>query len=47
MIEIFSKALNETIKVDRIIGKLVGKEAGPTVVYYEEFMAMKQQEYLH
>ncbi len=34
MIEIFSKALNETIKVDRIIGKLVGKEAGPTVVFY-------------
>ena len=34
MIDIFSKALNETIQVDRIIGKLVGKEDGPTVVFF-------------
>lgn len=34
MIEIFSKALNETIQVDRIIGKLVGKKSGPTIVFY-------------
>jgi succinylglutamate desuccinylase len=34
MVEIFSKALNKSTQVDRIIGKLIGNETGPTVVFY-------------
>lgn len=34
MVEIFSKALNETINVERIIGKLIGKAPGPTIVFF-------------
>lgn len=34
MTEIFSKALNKTINVERIIGKLIGEEPGPTIVFF-------------
>lgn len=33
MTKVFSKALNKTIEVDRIIGKIKGSQPGPTIIY--------------
>ena len=34
MVEIYSKALNTSILVDRLIGKIKGKPNGPTIVFF-------------
>ena len=34
MVEIYSKALNSSILVDRLIGKIEGKSKGPTIVFF-------------
>jgi len=34
MVEVYNKALNQSIVVERIIGKIVGKQKGPIVVYF-------------
>jgi predicted deacylase len=33
MTKVFSKALNETIEVDRIIGEIKGTQPGPTLIF--------------
>ncbi|MFT4802608.1 MAG: succinylglutamate desuccinylase, partial [Flavobacteriaceae bacterium] len=33
MTKVFSKALNKTIEVDRIIGKINGTQPGPTIIF--------------
>ena len=34
MVDVHNKALNETIKIDRILGKIDGSNPGPTVVFF-------------
>ena len=34
MTEVYSKALGETLKVDRIIGHIKGKKKGPTLIFF-------------
>ena len=34
MVEIYNKALNKSIFIERIIGKIVGKQKGPTIVFF-------------
>ena len=34
MIEVYNKALDSSIKVDRILGKIEGAKPGPTVVFF-------------
>jgi succinylglutamate desuccinylase len=34
MVDVHNKALNETIKIDRILGKIEGSNPGPTVVFF-------------
>ena len=34
MVEVYNKALNKSIFVERIIGKVVGKHEGPTIVFF-------------
>ena len=34
MVEVYSKALDETIRVNRIISKIQGKEKGPTIIFF-------------
>ncbi|MEL0455341.1 succinylglutamate desuccinylase/aspartoacylase family protein [Flavobacteriaceae bacterium SZ-1-7] len=34
MIDLYSKALSSSLKVDRILGKIEGSELGPTVVFF-------------
>ncbi|UKM65522.1 succinylglutamate desuccinylase/aspartoacylase family protein [Flavobacteriaceae bacterium GSB9] len=34
MIDLYSKALNKSLKIDRIIGKIKGAQPGPTVVFF-------------
>lgn len=34
MIEVYSSTLDQTIKIDRIIGQIEGKNPGPTVVFF-------------
>lgn len=34
MIEVYSQALDQTIRIDRIIGHLEGRKPGPTVVFF-------------
>ncbi|MEP2669423.1 MAG: succinylglutamate desuccinylase/aspartoacylase family protein [Cyclobacteriaceae bacterium] len=34
MIDIYSKALQQTIQVDRIINQVTGKETGPTLIFF-------------
>lgn len=34
MVEVYNKALNQSITVERIIGKIIGKQEGPTIVYF-------------
>lgn len=34
MVDVFSKALNNTIKINRILGKIEGLHPGPTIVFF-------------
>ena len=41
MTKVYNKALQKTITVHRIIGKIQGAVKGPTLVFLQEFTAMK------
>ncbi|MBT8272443.1 MAG: succinylglutamate desuccinylase/aspartoacylase family protein [Bacteroidia bacterium] len=34
MVQVYNKALNETINVDRFIGKIEGSQSGPTIIFF-------------
>lgn len=46
MTKVYSKALNQTINIERFIGKLKSKSKGPSMILTAEFTAMSLQEFL-
>ena len=46
MIEVYSKALDQSLNVERIIGRLGGVKPGPTLIFLGESTAMSPQVYL-